>query len=70
MQKYWYETPPRTWMAPGGASGTALKTAEPYVTTPNWATVSSLFEQYAPLAFAGSEEPGKVLTTIQQLATQ
>ena len=48
----------------------ALKTAEPYVTTPNWAVVASLFEQYAPLAFGGTEEPGKVLDTIQSLANQ
>ena len=31
----------------------ALRTAEPLVTTPNWATVSSLFVQYAPLAYVG-----------------
>ena len=40
------------------------------MTTPNWSTVASLFEQYAPLAFAGSEKPEKVLETIQQLANQ
>ena len=49
----------------------AARSAEdrrPYVTTPNWATVAALFEQYAPLAFGGSEQPGKVLDTIQNLA--
>jgi hypothetical protein len=37
------------------------------VTTPNWAVVASLFEQYAPLALAAPREPGKVLDTIQSL---
>ena len=70
QQKFWFETAAKDVVGAQEAITTALQTAQPYVTTPNWATVASLFEQYAPLAFAGSEEPGKVLTTIQQLATQ
>src|SRR5262249_233326 len=53
-----------------GAIPAALSNALPFVTTPNWATVSSLFEQYAPLAFSGAEPPAKVLQTIQTLSSQ
>lgn len=70
MQTYWYETAAKDVVGAQEAIAAALTTAEPYVTTPNWATVSSLFEQYAPLAFAGSEDPARVLMTIQQLASQ
>jgi len=69
-QKYWFDTAAQNVVGASEAITTALKTARPYVTTPNWATVAALFEQYAPLAFSGSEEPAKVLETIQQLATQ
>jgi hypothetical protein len=48
----------------------AIKTAKPFTTTPNWSTVSALFMQYAPLAYAGTEAPDKVLETIQNLAAQ
>ena len=37
---------------------------------PNWATVSALFLQYAPLAYLGSDTPANVLETIQKLASQ
>jgi ABC-type glycerol-3-phosphate transport system substrate-binding protein len=70
QQTYWFETAARDVAGAQEAIAAALKTTQPYVTTPNWATVSSLFEQYAPLAFAGSEDPAKVLATIQQLAAQ
>jgi ABC-type glycerol-3-phosphate transport system substrate-binding protein len=70
QQTYWFETAARDVAGAKEAIAAALKTAQPYITTPNWATVSALFEQYAPLAFAGSDEPGKVLATIQQLAAQ
>jgi multiple sugar transport system substrate-binding protein/raffinose/stachyose/melibiose transport system substrate-binding protein len=70
QQKYWFETAAKDVAGAQDAIAAALKTTQPYVTTPNWATVSALFEQYAPLAFAGSEDPAKVLATIQQLATQ
>ena len=70
FQKYWYETAAQDVTGARDAIGTALRTAQPYVTTPNWATVASLFEQYAPLAFAGSQPPDKVLETIQLLASQ
>jgi multiple sugar transport system substrate-binding protein len=69
-QKYWYDTAAQGVTGARDAISTALTTAKPYVTTPNWATVASLFEQYAPLAFAGSQSPDKVLTTIQDLASQ
>jgi ABC-type glycerol-3-phosphate transport system substrate-binding protein len=70
FQKYWYDTAAQGVVGAHDAIDTALKTARPYITTPNWSTVASLFEQYAPLAFAGSEAPDKVLDTVQQLATQ
>lgn len=70
MQHFWLETAAANIDGAAASLQAALKTAQPYITTPNWATVASLMEQYAPLAFAGGEEPAKVLTTIQQLATQ
>jgi multiple sugar transport system substrate-binding protein len=70
FQKYWYDVAAAGVIGAHEALPAALKTAEPYVTTPNWAVVASLFEQYAPLAFGGTEEPGKVLDTIQSLANQ
>ena len=70
FQKYWYDVAAAGVAGAREALPAALKTAEPYVTTPNWAVVASLFEQYAPLAFGGTEEPGKVLDTIQSLANQ
>lgn len=70
FQKYWYDVAAAGVVGAREALPAALKTAEPYVTTPNWAVVASLFEQYAPLAFGGTEEPGKVLDTIQSLANQ
>ncbi len=63
-------------MVAGGVFGAheaisaALENAEPYKTTPEWNAVSSLFEQYAPLAFSGSQTAGQVLDTIQQLSSQ
>ena len=70
FQKYWYDTAAQDVAGAQPAIATALETAKPYVTTPNWATVASLLEQYAPLAFAGSQPPDKVIETIQQLASQ
>lgn len=70
FQKYWYDAAAQDVVGVRDALPAALKTAEPYVTTPNWSTVSALFEQYAPLAFGGSEAPDKVLETIQNLASQ
>jgi multiple sugar transport system substrate-binding protein/raffinose/stachyose/melibiose transport system substrate-binding protein len=70
FQKYWYSVAADGVVGAREALPAALKTAEPYVTTPNWATMAALFEQYAPLAFGGTEQPGKVLDTIQNLATQ
>lgn len=70
FQKYWYDVAAAGVVGAREALPAALNTAEPYVTTPNWAVVASLFEQYAPLAFGGTEEPGKVLDTIQSLANQ
>jgi ABC-type glycerol-3-phosphate transport system substrate-binding protein len=70
FQKYWYDVAAAGVVGAREALPAALRTAEPYVTTPNWAVVASLFEQYAPLAFGSTEEPGKVLDTIQSLANQ
>ena len=38
--------------------------------TPKWNTVNNLFEQYAPLAFAGKQTAAEVLATITKLAAQ
>ncbi len=70
FQTFWFQTAAQGMTDAPAAMAAALKTAEPYVTTPNWATVGALFEQYAPLAFSGSETPEKVLETIQKLASQ
>jgi len=48
FQKYWYDTAAQDVVGAREALTEALKTAEPYTTTPNWATVSALFQQYAP----------------------
>jgi ABC-type glycerol-3-phosphate transport system substrate-binding protein len=69
-QVYWYDTAAKNVEGAYEALSAALKNARPYVTSPNWNTVASLFEQYAPVAFAGSQPPDKVLETIQSLATQ
>jgi multiple sugar transport system substrate-binding protein/raffinose/stachyose/melibiose transport system substrate-binding protein len=69
-QVYWYDTAAKDVEGAHEALSAALKNARPYVTSPNWNTVASLFEQYAPVAFAGSQPPDKVLETIQSLATQ
>ena len=70
FQKNWFDVAAQDVVGAREAIAAALKTAEPLATTPNWATVSALFLQYAPLAYVGSEPPGKVLDTIQNLATQ
>ncbi len=70
LQKYWYDTAAQDVVGAREAIPAALKNAEPFTTTPNWSTVSALFLQYAPLAYVGSESPGKVLDTIQNLASQ
>jgi ABC-type glycerol-3-phosphate transport system substrate-binding protein len=70
FQRYWYDAAAQGVIGARETLPAALEHAAPYVTTPNWSSVSALFEQYAPLAFAGSEPAGKVLETIQTLATQ
>ncbi|WP_342361864.1 sugar ABC transporter substrate-binding protein [Terrarubrum flagellatum] len=70
FQKYWYDVAAEGVAGAREAIPAALTNAAPFVTTPNWATVASTFEQYAPLAFGGSETPDKVLETIQKLASQ
>ena len=69
-QKDWFDTAAQGVVGAREAISAALTNAEPFTTTPNWSTVSALFLQYAPLAYAGSETPGKVLDTIQDLASQ
>lgn len=70
QQSQWYE------VAAQGVAGAretiefALKTAQPYRTTANWNTVSELLEQYAPLAFGGSQSGAEVLNTVQSLAAE
>lgn len=70
QQKYWLEATAKDVEGGVAALEAASETALPTVTTPEWNTVVRLFEQYAPLAFSGSQEPGEVLETIQTLATQ
>jgi multiple sugar transport system substrate-binding protein/raffinose/stachyose/melibiose transport system substrate-binding protein len=70
MQTAWYEVAAKDVVGAREAIDAALKTARPYVTTPNWSTVAASLEQYAPLAYGGSEPPAKVLETIQTLASQ
>jgi ABC-type glycerol-3-phosphate transport system substrate-binding protein len=70
FQRYWFDTAAQDVVGARDAITEALKSAAPFVTTPNWATVSALFEQNAPLAFGGSEPADKVLETIQALASQ
>jgi len=70
FQNNWYDTAAQDVVGAREGIAAAITTAEPYVTTPNWSTFAALMEQYAPLAFAGSEAPDKVLDTVQKLATQ
>ena len=70
FQTFWYEAAAQGVIGARETLPAALEHAEPYVTTPNWSSVAALFEQYAPLAFAGSETAEKVLDTVQNLATQ
>ncbi|HWJ72834.1 MAG TPA: sugar ABC transporter substrate-binding protein [Kaistia sp.] len=70
QQKFWYESAAKGVANAQPTIEAALKTAEPYKTTAEWNTVSQLFEQYAPLAFAGSQSAGTTLDQIQQLSTQ
>lgn len=68
QQNEWYNVTANNVIGAKAAIDEALKTAKPYVTTANWSTVDTLFEQYAPLAFGGERKPNKILKTIQQLA--
>ena len=70
FQENWYAVAAQDVPGAREAIDAALKSAEPLLTTPNWATVSALFLQYAPLAYGGSQSPGQVLDTIQDLARQ
>jgi ABC-type glycerol-3-phosphate transport system substrate-binding protein len=70
FQNDWFDIAAMDVTGARDALNAAIKTAQPFTTTPNWSTVSALFMQYAPLAYAGTEAPGKVLETIQNLAAQ
>lgn len=70
QQKHWLEAAAKDVEGGVPALEAASETALAFVTTPEWNTVVRLFEQYAPLAFSGSQDPGEVLETIQTLATQ
>ncbi len=69
-QKDWYNVAADGVVGAQEAIPAALAEAQPYKTTPEWNTVSTLFEQYAPLAFNGSQTGAQVLDTIQQLSSQ
>ncbi len=69
QQKHWLETSAKDVEGGKAALEAAAANALAFVTTPEWNAVSRLFDQYAPLAFSGSQEPGEVLETIEALAT-
>lgn len=70
FQDDWYNVASEGVLNAKDSITAALENAQPFRTTENWNTVSSLFEQYAPLAFSGSQSPAEVLETIQQLSSQ
>ncbi|WGF87782.1 ABC transporter substrate-binding protein [Marinivivus vitaminiproducens] len=70
QQSFWYDKAAEGVVGAREGIPAAIATARPYATTPAWASVSALFEQYAPVAFAGSESPEEVLETIQALSDQ
>lgn len=59
------------WYKTAGVDGaqeaieTALKTVDPYKTTPKWNETSALLQQYGVQAFNGSEAPKSVLQQVQ-----
>lgn len=69
-QIYWFNTAGKNVENVQPAMQAALANAQPYRTTADWNTVSSLFEQYAPLVFGGKQPAAETLKTIQQLADQ
>lgn len=70
FQRYWYDTAAEGVVGARDAIAASLPNARPYKTTPNWSTISALFEQYGPVAYAGTEPPAQVLQTIQTLGSQ
>ncbi len=70
QQGQWYDVAAQGVTGARETIEAALKTAQPYRTTPNWNTVSELLEQYAPLAFSGSQSGAEVLSTVQNLAAE
>jgi ABC-type glycerol-3-phosphate transport system substrate-binding protein len=69
-QKDWYAAAATGVDNAEAGLAAALKGAKPYVTTANWNTVNNLFEQYEPLALAGTQTAAQVLQTISSLANQ
>lgn len=70
QQGYWFDVAAEGVAGAREAIAAALATAKPYRTTANWNTVSELLEQYAPLAFSGSQSGAQVLETVQSLADE
>ncbi|MEO1016531.1 MAG: sugar ABC transporter substrate-binding protein [Pseudomonadota bacterium] len=69
-QKYWYENAASDVVNAKPALEKALEQAVPYTTTTNWNSVEMLHEQYAPLAYSGSESGEEVLNTISTLVEE
>ena len=69
-QKYWYTAAASGVENAQAGMEAALKGTVPYVTTPNWNTVNSLFEQYEPLALSGKQTGAETLATISKLSSQ
>lgn len=70
QQGYWYDVAAQGVADAHETIDFALKTAQPYRTTANWNTVYELLEQYAPLAYGGSQTGAEVLNTVQGLAAE
>ncbi|MGK9232008.1 sugar ABC transporter substrate-binding protein [Inquilinus limosus] len=70
QQGYWYDVAAQGVANARETIDFALKNAQPYRTTANWNTVYELLEQYAPLAYSGSQTGAEVLDTVQGLAAE
>ncbi len=63
QQDTWYQGDLKSAKAP---LTEAIKTGEPYRSTPNWTQVSQLFQQYGVPALNGQQTAQQFLTTVQQ----
>lgn len=70
QQHFWFDTAARNVTNAKEALQFEFAHAVPYRLTTNWNHVENLFNQYMPLAFAGSQTAAQVLGQIQNLADQ